>query len=143
MVIFAKGRAEAGAHTAIVNSAAAPMSGKRDIGSSPLCNRREESRHSEISSLRRFASHGGNSLTRLALVHVIIINSEMNMNRVLLVIAFAFVSSAAAAVALPVGSQPGMTNAGAEVVQIKQKKAKSDAKKMKGMKGMDHSKMKM
>lgn len=65
------------------------------------------------------------------------------MNRLLLVIAFAFVSSAAAAVALPVGSQPGMTNAGAEVVQIKQKKAKSDAKKMKGMKGMDHSKMKM
>lgn len=68
------------------------------------------------------------------------------MNRVLLVIAFAFVSSAAAAVALPVGSQPGMTNAGAEVVQIKQKKAKGDAKKMKGMKGMkgmDHSKMKM
>lgn len=67
------------------------------------------------------------------------------MKRLLLVVAFAFVGSTGAAFALPVGSQPGMTNAGSEIVQIKQKKTKTkgDMKSTKGMKGMDHSKMKM
>ena len=63
------------------------------------------------------------------------------MNKVLLVVAFAFVGSASAAFALPVGSQPGMTNATSEIVQIKdKKKMKGGMKSMKGMKGMDHSK---
>ena len=65
------------------------------------------------------------------------------MNRLLLVVAFAFAGSAGVAFALPVGSQPGMTNAGSELVQITQKKKTKGDKSTKGMKGMDHSKMKM
>lgn len=65
------------------------------------------------------------------------------MNRLLLVVAFVFASSAGVAFALPVGSQPGMTNPGSDLVQIAQKKKTKGGKTTKGMKGMDHSKMKM
>lgn len=67
------------------------------------------------------------------------------MNKLMLVVAFAFIGTAiSAAFALPVGNQPGMANAGSEITQIKhKKKMKGGMKNMRGMRGMDHSKMKM
>lgn len=68
------------------------------------------------------------------------------MNKLMLVTAAAFVWSVGAASATPLGSQLSMTKGSSAIVQIKYHKKpamKGGKKNMKGMKGMDHSKMKM